>query len=136
MIENLGLVLSKVEHERYDGVPPNTVLSQIPKPGTLIEERNMVTFVVSGEGGPRNNRFPGNNAQPIEYQSLEYTVPPGRFEREVVILVKNIEGTTEMYRQLDPPGKLVIVRIPVIGETVVEVYLDGTLETIQRMSNQ
>lgn len=132
VIEKLGLVLSKVEYEKYP-VPENTVLSQIPKPGTLIEEQNIVTFVVSGE--PGQSGFMPGPASPVQYKSLEYVVPPGRFDREVSVVVRNAEGITEIYRQLVPPGELIIVRIPVVGETVVEVYLDGTLDAVQRMND-
>ncbi len=133
MIEKLQLVLSKVEHEEYRGVPPNTVLSQIPKPGTLIEEQNMVTFVVSNEQRRRDfiQRTPLMN-----YQSLEYVVPPGRYDRKVSVVVRNIEGVTEIFHQFVPSGEKIVVRIPVVGATAVEISLDGTLETIQRMSSQ
>lgn len=132
VIEKLGLVLSKVEYEQYPGVPPNTVLSQIPKPGTLIEEQNIVTFVVSGDPGQRD--FIRRDSSPLlQYKSLEYVVPPGRFAREVSVIVRNAEGIKEIYRQLVPPGELIIVRIPVSGETVAEISLDGTLDMIQRM---
>ena len=131
VIEKLGLVLSKVEHEQYEGIPPNTVISQVPKPGALIQEQNVVTFVVSGDGS-QGSRFPGSQAQPVQYELLEYTVPPGRFDQEVSVIVKNTEGITEIYRQLTPSGNRILVRVPVVGETVVEVYLDGTLDEIKR----
>lgn len=133
VIENMGLVLSNVAHEQYPQVPPNTILSQIPKPGALIEEHNMVTFVVSAGG----TQFSSSGGTPaMQYQTLEYFVPTGPFEREVAVVVKNREGSKEIYRQQVPPGQQIVIRVPVVGETVVEVYLDGTLETIQRMNVQ
>ena len=94
VIEKLGLVLGKVEHEEYD-IPPNTVLSHVPRPGALVEEQNMVSLVVSGTAGQTGHRV--GSASQIQYQSLEYTVPPGPFEREVSVLVKNIEGIKDIY---------------------------------------
>lgn len=133
VIENMGLVLSKVEHEQYPQVPPNTILSQIPKPGALIEEHNMVTFMVSAGG----QQFSSSGAAAaVQYHTLEYFVPTGQFDREVSVVVKNREGSKEIYRQQVPPGQQLVVRVPVVGETVVEIYLDGTLETIQRMNAQ
>lgn len=134
IIEKLGLVLNKVEHEDYPYIPPNTVLSHIPKPGALVEEQNMVTLVVSGVGGQSGRSV--RQTSSVQYQSLEYIVPPGPFEREVLILVKNVEGIAEMYQERVLPGHRVIARIPVVGPTVVEVYLDGTLDTVQRMNPQ
>jgi serine/threonine-protein kinase len=131
VIEALGLVLNKVEHEEYGQILPNTILSQVPKPGTLIEEQNMVTFVVSGEVGRREFIQAPPTAS---YQALEYVVPPGRYDREVSVVVKNIQGVTEIFHQFVPPGEKVVVRIPVIGETVIEISLDGALETIERLS--
>ncbi len=132
VIEKLGLVLGKIEHdESYTGIPDNTVLSQVPKPGTLVEEQNIVTFVVSGSARtPQAQDTP----QPVQYETLEYTVPAGWFEQEAVILVKNTEGTTEIYRQLVKPAQRIVVRIPVVGDTVAEIYLDGVLEEIQRIT--
>jgi beta-lactam-binding protein with PASTA domain len=130
VIGKLGLVLGKVEHEQYPGVPPNIVLSQVPKPGTLVEEQNIVTFVVSGEAGGTDT-MEGSSSS-VQYESLEYTVPPGRFDREVTVLVKNAEGVSEMYRQFVPPGNRIVVRVPVVGETVAEVYLDGVLDHVIR----
>ncbi len=132
VIEKLGLVLSKVEYESYP-VPENTVLSQVPKPGTLIEEQNIVTFVISGDPG-RRDFIQRDTAPVLEYKLLEYVVPPGRFDREVSVVIRNAEGIKEISRQFVPPGDLIILRIPVIGETVVEVSLDGTLDMIQRMN--
>jgi beta-lactam-binding protein with PASTA domain len=134
VIGKLGLVLGKIEHEQYPGVKLNTVLSQVPKPGTLIEEQNIVTFVVSGEPGGQETRLGGSAS--VQYEALEYTVPPGRFDREVRVLVKNAEGQSEMYRQFVPPGNRIVVQIPVVGETVVEIYLDGMLEQVTRLGSQ
>lgn len=134
VIKNMGLVLSKVEQEQYPQVPQNTVLSQVPKPGSLIEEHNMVSFVVS-QGG-QNDLSSGAQQLLIQYQTLEYSVPVGPFDRQVAVVVKNAQGTREIYRQITPPGQQLVVRIPVVGETVVEVYVDGTLDVLQRMSAQ
>ena len=134
VIKNMGLVLSKVEHEQYPQVPQNTVLSQVPKPGALIEEHNMVTFVVS-QGG-QSGGTSGIQSPAIQYQTLQYSVPPGQFDRQVAVVVKNVQGTREIYRQMNPPGQQLVVRIPVAGETVVEVYVDGTLDMLERMSAQ
>lgn len=134
VIKNMGLVLGKIEHEQYPQVPQNTVLSQVPKPGSLIEEHNMVTFVVS-QGGQRG-RSSGGQRPLMQYQTLNYIVPPGQFDRQVSVVVKNVEGSREIYRQTTPPGQQIVVRVPVVGETVVEVYVDGTLDMLQRMNAQ
>ena len=134
VVEKLGLVLGKVEHDQDYEAPPGTVLSQVPKPGTLIEEQNIVNFVVSGPAG--SDESPSGETAPVQYASLEYTVPMGRFDREVSVLVRNAEGVTEMYRQVVPPGNLIDVQIPVVGETVAEVYLDGVLDVVKRMSSE
>jgi serine/threonine-protein kinase len=132
IINRLGLVLNTVAREDYPFVPPDTVLSHSPRAGALIEEQNMVTFVVS-RNGPQRERM-GAGAQPIQYYSLEYTVPPGSFDRDVAIVVKNVEGISEMYREFVTPGRRVTIRVPIIGPTVVEVWLDGALESVQRVN--
>jgi hypothetical protein len=40
-----------------------------------------------------------------------------------------------MYRQFVPPGNQIVVRIPVVGETIAEIYLDGVLDDVRRMTN-
>ncbi len=131
IVEQLGLVVGNIAYEEYESVPPDTVLSHVPKPGALVEELNMVTFVVSGK--PRKTAKPeAAETFSLEYQPMEYTIPPGPFEVEVLAVVKNADGEAEIYRQLVMPGHRVILQIPVIGNTVVELYVDGALEVVQR----
>ncbi len=131
VIEKLGLVKGNVAYEDYD-VRPNMVLSHIPRPGALVEEQNMVTLVVSKGGG----RSTSHAANSVQYQSLEYIVPPGPFEREISVIVKNVEGIAEVYREFVAPGVFINVQIPVIGPTVVEIFVDGTLDVIRRMNHE
>ncbi len=131
IVEQLGLVVGNIAYEEYDSVPSDTVLSHVPKPGALVEEQNMVTFVLSGK--PRKTAKPeADETFSLEYQPMEYTIPPGPFEVEVLAVVKNADGEAEIYRQLVMPGHRVILQIPVIGNTVVELYVDGALEVVQR----
>lgn len=134
-IGKLGLVLGKVERdEAYTEIPPNTVISQVPKPGTLIEEQNIVSLVVSGPGLARDPyRI---DTFTVEYQPLDYTLPLGRFDREVLMTVKNAEGISEIFRQFVAPGRTITVQVPVAGETVVEIYLDGVLDEIKRITSE
>lgn len=135
VIEKLGLVLGKVEHdEDYIGVPPNTIISQVPRPGALVEEQNLVSFVVSGRGRSGDLMF--DDFSPVHMESLDYTVPLGRFDREVTVLVRNAEGVSEMFRQFVPPGNRIIVRVPIVGETIVEIYLDGVLDDVRRLNTE
>ena len=131
VIDTLGLNLHKIEHEAYP-VPPNTIISQTPKPGTLIEERNMVSLVVSTDGRTRE-QVEAARVEPT-YQTFEYTVPPGPFEHDIAMVVRNRNGLTEVYHQFMKPGYRIPVDIPVLGETLVEVYVDGILDSIQRMN--
>ncbi|PID56119.1 hypothetical protein CSB45_12855 [candidate division KSB3 bacterium] len=132
VVERLGLKLNRVAREDYPLIPPDTVLSQTPKAGTLVEEQNMVTFVVSrnGQSGRRRVTAP----PPVAYYTVDYTLPPGPFTRDVAVVVKNAEGSSEMFREFVASGRRVTVRIPVVGPTSVEIWLDGTLERIQRIS--
>jgi hypothetical protein len=133
VIGKLGLVLGKIERdEAFTQIPPNTVISQVPKPGTLIEEQNIVNLVVSGPGLSRDPYQMGTLS--VEYHPLDYMVPLGRFDREVMMTVRNAEGIAEIFRQFVPPGRTITVQVPVVGETVVEIYLDGVLAEIKRIT--
>lgn len=131
VVEQLGLVVGNIAYEEYESVPPDTVLSHVPKPGALVDEQNMVTFVLSGKPRKSANAKAAETFS-LQYQPLEYTIPPGPFEVEVLAVVKNADGEAEIYRQLVMPGHRVILQIPVIGNTVVELYVDGALEVVQR----
>ena len=130
----MGLILGKVERDPQYPLPPNTIISQVPKPGTLIEEQNIVNLVVSGAAEPGQSG--SIRGLPLTYENLEYTVPIGILEREVMVMVRNAEGSTEVFRQVVPSGQALLFRIPVIGQTVVQIYLDGELEEVRRLGNE
>lgn len=134
MIGKLGLVLGKIERDAEFPVAPDTIISQIPKPGTLIQEQNIVNLVVSGPGVAKDPFAP--NVLPVTYATIDYTVPAGRFDREVAVTVKNMEGVSELFRQILPPGRAIAVQIPVVGETVVEISLDGVLDEVRRVNQE
>ena len=134
VIDKLGLVLGKVERDPQYPLPPNTIINQVPKPGTLIEEQNIVNLVVSGAA--ETGRGFSNVSLPVSYETLEYTVPIGAFEREVFVMVRNAEGSSEIFRQIVSSGQRLMFQIPVVGETVVQIYLDGGLEEVRRLGNE
>ncbi len=137
VIGKLGLVLGKVERDpEYPlPLPPDTIISQVPKPGTLVEEQNLVNLVVTGTAAPAFE-LSSEPSLPISYQTIEYTVPVGSFDREVMVMVRNAEGVSEVFRQRVPSGRQLLLRLPVIGETVMEVYLDSVLDDIRRIESQ
>lgn len=137
VISKLGLVLGKVERDPdYPlPLPPDTIISQIPKPGTLVEEQNLVNFVVTGAASPVTGGLPAPSL-PLTYQTVEYSVPVGSFNREVLVMVRNAEGISEVFRQEVPSGRQLLLQIPVIGETVMEVYIDGVLDDVRRIEAQ
>jgi len=132
VIEKLGLVKGNVAYEDYD-VRPNMVLSHVPRPGALVGEQNMVTLVVSKGATGRSTH---NATNVVQYQPLDYTVPPGPFDREISVIVKNIGGIVEIYREFVSPGSLIGLQIPVAGPTVVEIFVDGTLDVVRRINNE
>lgn len=133
MIGKLGLVLGKVERDPdYPlPLPPNTIISQVPKPGTLVEEQNLVNLVVTGTDAaqmPAPDIVPGAS---VVFQTVEYTVPVGNFDREVMVMVRNAEGVTEVFRQEVAAGRQLLLQIPVAGDTVMEIFLDGVLDEVR-----
>jgi len=135
MIGKLGLVLGKVEYDPDYPLPAGTIISQIPRPGTLVEEQNLVNLVVTGTA-PSNLPASPSTELPIMYQTVEYTVPIGTFDREVMVMVRNAEGVSEVFRQRVASGRQLLLQIPVIGETVMEVYLDGILDDVRKIAAQ
>jgi serine/threonine-protein kinase len=132
-IGKLGLVLGKVERDPEYPIPlpPDTIISQLPKPGTLVEEQNLVNLVVTGAAATDFN-LPAPSLS-LAYQTVEYAVPIGSFDREVMVMVRNAEGVSEVFRQRVESGRQLLLQIPVIGETVMEIYLDGILDDVRRI---
>jgi beta-lactam-binding protein with PASTA domain len=127
VLEEIGLVVGRVEREVYDGVGLDVIISQNPKPGTIIKKENLVNLVVSsGSFGPETeSRFIPTS--PVTHVSLEYVVPEGPPAQEVRVLVNNDHGVSEIFKQFLPPGMRIQVAVPVIGETLVGIYIDGML---------
>jgi serine/threonine-protein kinase len=127
VLEEIGLVVGRVEREVYDGVELDVIISQNPKPGTIIKKENLVNLVVSsGSFGPETeSRFIPTS--PVTHVSLEYVVPEGPPAQEVRVLVNNDHGVSEIFKQFLPPGMRIQVAVPVIGETLVGIYIDGML---------
>jgi len=132
-IGKLGLVLGKVERDPEYPIPlpPDTIISQLPKPGTLVEEQNLVNLVVTGAATTDFN-LPAPSLS-LAYQTVEYAVPIGSFDREVMVMVRNAEGVSEVFRQRVESGRQLLLQIPVIGDTVMEVYLDGILDDVRKI---
>lgn len=127
VLEEIGLVVGRVEREVYDGVELDVIINQNPKPGTIIKKENLVNLVVSsGSSGPETeSKFIPTS--PVTQVSLEYVVPEGPPAQEVRVLVNNDHGVSEIFKQFLPPGMRIQVAVPVIGETLVGIYIDGML---------
>lgn len=122
VVEGIGLVMGRVEREIYEGVEPDRVISQNPKPGAIIKKENLVNLVASSRTYGADY-----DSHSISYTSLEYIVPEGPLLQEIRIIVNNDQGVLELFRQTLSPGMRIQVPVPVIGETLVGIYSDGIL---------
>jgi len=128
IVEGIGLVMGRIEREVYEGVEPDRVISQSPKPGAIIKKENLVNLVASSEargmGGNEVSLAPVDLGTPV---TLEYIIPEGPPHQEIKIIVNNDQGVLELFKQVLSPGMRVQVPVPVIGETLVGIYIDGVL---------
>ncbi len=120
-LEDLGLFV-KVQREVTNEFPPNTVLDQDPKPGTLVEEGSEVTLTVSS--APDLVEVPDLTGMTLSEASAELT------QRDLVLGDKTEEVSDEfepgeiIRQDIEPlefvaPGTLVNVVVAAGPATVV-----------------
>jgi serine/threonine-protein kinase len=126
VIDEIGLEMGRISQEAYEG-PRDVILNQNPKPGTIIKKENLVSLVISTELPEVAFDFDGTPVNPTTQVSLEYIVPEGPPAQEIRVIVNNDQGVLELFKQVLAPGMRIQVPVPIIGETLVGIYIDGTL---------
>ena len=119
-LRRLGLPPGEITYKYNSTIPPNTVMSQIPKFGFRVFSNEKIDLEVS-----RAERLDQEEAG--IYTTLTYRVPYSLEEKEVKILLQSGDETREIFRQIRPPGDEIELLIRTTRNTKAQIYLDGEL---------
>lgn len=127
-VRQKGLRLGTVNKEVSDTVPAGYVMKQEPAAGTKADPGAAVNFWVST--GPRpesETKKPEPPAKGAVKHSgrVEIKVPAQPQMSWVKIVVTDDRGEHVVHQDSHPAGEVVRVRVEGLGQTVVEVYLNG-----------
>ncbi len=109
-----GLVLGPVKRQDSNTYKKDIVISQDTASGILIEQGSTVNLVVS------------NGAKATaKTKTLQFTLPTGEKQYQVVINVTDSEGTRQVYKQTHNSGTNVNVGVSYYGSGSAEVKLNS-----------
>ncbi len=92
------------------------VVSQNPPAGAEIPQGTPVQVTVSTGPGPVRR-----------LARVEARIPDDKKEHELKIVVKDVQGTTEVYTGTHSAGERVVKDVPYYGKALVQVYIDKKL---------
>ena len=92
------------------------VVSQNPAAGTEVPQGTAVQVTVSTGPGPVRR-----------LARVEARIPDDKKEHELKIVVKDVQGTNEVYTGIHSAGERVVRDVPYYGKAQVQVYIDKKL---------
>ncbi len=123
LLKKWGLKLGDMRYTEQITGKPGTVVAQSPPPGARIEEGAPVALTLVPPGEMFSRETEG------KFALLRYRVPFGPTPQRIQIIVRD----REVFNQMQEPGTEVRLLIPVLGETVAQIYSNGTLVEEQRI---
>jgi serine/threonine-protein kinase len=140
LILDAGLNVGEVSQEYNREVPAGNILKQSPEPGTRQERNQSVTLVFSL--GPEPEEVP---ITPEEYENdtdetpqvrtfdVKFTVPKGKKDCTVRIVVLDDYGETVAYSDVASPGDRIEQPVDGVGDKVtIRIYIDDKLVREER----
>lgn len=101
------------------------IINQNPVGGSEAEEGSEVQITVSNGPGPVKR-----------LAEVEVWIPDDGERHELKIVVNDIRGSSEVYKNEHPPGRKVVREVPHYGKAVIEVYIDEKLAGEQTIDKQ
>ena len=111
----VGITIEKIKNEVHDDLDSETILSQTPPPGTRIQKKDSVSFVVSAKSSDANLK-----SRPAK---VAFDMPEGN-PRRLQIDVFDSSGTRTIYNKMESPKDHVELPISVTGKASAQVYLN------------
>jgi serine/threonine-protein kinase len=119
-IEEVGLLIGKVERCVDDTLTDGIVVAQDPPARYLVERGDRVNLVVSQKSKDYKRITP-------RFHIVRYKVPNGAYFRHVRIIVVDERGQETVFDKKIESGKEVKTIVQVIGLAKAMIYLDGEL---------
>jgi beta-lactam-binding protein with PASTA domain len=110
-----GITIQKIKTEVHDDMDPEIILSQDPAPGTKLEHKEFVSFVISGKSDQAN--------QQPRLTKVVFDMPEGN-PRRLQIDVLDSTGTHTIHNRMESPKDHIEVRVTVTGKATAQVYLN------------
>lgn len=110
-----GITIQKITSEVHDDLDSGTVLSQDPAPGTHIQVKDSVSFVVSAKSADANSK--------PRYSKVVFDMPLGN-PRRLQIDIFDGTGTRTIYNKMESPKDHVELGVNVTGKAFAEIYLN------------
>ncbi len=115
LLRPAGITIQKITSEVHDDLDSATVLSQDPLPGTHIQAKDGVSFVVSAKSA--------DSGLKARYSKVVFDMPLGNPKR-LQIDIFDETGTQTIYNKMESPKDHVEIGVSVTGKAVAEIYLN------------
>jgi beta-lactam-binding protein with PASTA domain len=115
LLRPAGITIQKISSEVHDDLDSATVLSQDPLPGTHIQAKDGVSFVVSAKSA--------DSSLKPRYSKVVFDMPLGNPKR-LQIDIFDETGTQTIYNKMESPKDHVEIGVSVTGKAVAEIYLN------------
>src|SRR5665213_762856 len=115
LLRPAGITIQKITSEVHDDLDSATVLSQDPLPGTHIQAKDGVSFVVSAKSA--------DSSLKARYSKVVFDMPLGNPKR-LQIDIFDETGTQTIYNKMESPKDHVEIGVSVTGKAVAEIYLN------------
>lgn len=118
--------------KKNSNVDEGTILSQKPDPLTFINRTTNVSFViakkVSDDDAENNFSALQSSKKNERFVLIDYIVPGDNLiQVNVKIIIKDSNGVYEIYNKKSLPGERLEFRHTVVGNAVMEAYIDNIL---------
>jgi eukaryotic-like serine/threonine-protein kinase len=110
-----GITIEKIKSEVHDDMDSETILSQTPAPGTKIQKKDSVSFVVSAKSSEPNLK--------ARYAKVQFDMPEGAPKR-LQIDVFDSSGTRTILNKMESPKDHIEADVTVTGKASAQVYLN------------
>lgn len=94
--------------------------------GKEVEQGSAITLTTKVEQSSKDSSSSSSSSNRTK-GTVDVTVPPGSNHQEIKIVVKDDEGSTVVYDDVNKAGDRIVRKISGVGDVRVRVYLNGAL---------
>ncbi|MDF1536900.1 MAG: PASTA domain-containing protein [bacterium] len=117
-IRGWGLKSGRISEVGSEELPPGTVMTHVPAPGSPVTAGQSVHLTVTRIPPP---------PEPATMVLYRYSAPTGLLDRTVAIVLDTGDGERTVWEDVVPAGSSIAVPVPVSGTGVLRVYVDEVL---------